>query len=303
MFDDVFGIINDWFPQNQELAFEESTLNSCEMSNELIDSESNILVLENNHELMEEASFLDSVEYVDNCDSNYKQNVEDLANVTKVIETETLSDSYDPFYDYDDSWNYYLYEENWDLNEFDGVGNPFADADCWQLQEGANSCAVVAQMGVYESITGFELSENEVCKIAEENGLFDPNIGTYPEDMGKILNHFGIHTETQYNADLNDIAEALERGDKVIVGLDANEIWKPLRDESGNPLDQTNAGHAVWVTGIDQADDGSIKLILNDSGTRDGQAKVVDAVDFVNAWDDFGNQIVVAQNSPPATIV
>lgn len=306
MFDDVFAVINDWFPGNQELMLEESNLNSDEVS-QVFESEYNLFLIENNSDFTEEQSLLDAVESSDNFNSlaensviNYEENLAELANIAEVAETETLSYSSDPFYYYDNSFDYHLYEENWDLSEFDGVGNPFADADCWQQQQGQNSCAVVAQMGVYESITGVELSEDAVCEFAEVNGLFDPRIGTYPKDVGRILNHFGVPTETQYDADLNDIAEALERGDKVIVGLDANEIWQPLRDEYGNPLEQSDGGHAVWVTGIDQADDGSIKLILNDSGTPDGQMKVVDAVDFVNAWDDFGNQIVVAHNSPPA---
>ncbi len=325
MFDNVFGIINDWFPDNQELVFEESSFNSSDISNEPINLKyNNVSLLENNSDFTQQQSLLDPVESADNINSlsensviNYDDNVNslaensvidsqknlaELANITEVPETKTLSYYSDPFYYYDDSWNYYVYEENWDISEFDGVGNPFADADCWQQQQGQNSCAVVAQMGVYESITGVELSEDEVCEFAQDNGLFHPDIGTYPEDVGKILNHFGVPTETYYNADLNDIASALERGDKVIVGLDANEIWQPLRDEYGNPLEQTDGGHAVWITGIDQADDGSVKLILNDSGTSDGQMKVVDAVDFLNAWNDFGNQIVVTNISSSSTI-
>lgn len=293
MFDDVFSIINDWFPQNQELNFEELSLESFECSSDLVNSESL------------EQSLLDSVDYSENIMNDLSENLVthdeqnlglDFDNSAQMAETEMLSSFFVPS-------DYYPYEENWDVSEFDGVGNPFADAGCWQQQEGANSCAVVAQMGVYESITGVELSEDAVCKFAEDNGLFDPNIGTFPRDVGKILNHFGVTTESQYNATLNDIAEALERGDKVIVGLDAHEIWEPMRDGYGHPIEQADGGHAVWVTGIDQLPDGSVKLILNDSGTPDGQMKVVDAVDFVNAWDDFSNQLVIAHNSPPSVIV
>ncbi|NJO65669.1 MAG: hypothetical protein HC836_48625 [Richelia sp. RM2_1_2] len=97
------------------------------------------------------------------------------------------------------------------------------------------------------------------------------------------------------NASLEDIADALEKGDKIIVGLDANEIWSPLRDAmTGSPVEQTNGGHAVWVTGIDTEPDGSVKIILNDSGTDSGQMKAVDAQDFLNAWDDYGNLLLVA---------
>lgn len=183
----------------------------------------------------------------------------------------------------------------WNPSSFDGWGNPFEDADCWQQQEGSNSCAVVAQISVYESITGTEISEADACRIAEENGWYDPASGTIPENVGKFLEYCGIPIQQRYEATLVDIADALERGDKVVVGLDANEIWFPLRDpETGSPIEQSSAGHAVWVTGIDPEPDGSVKIILNDSGTPDGQRMVVDAEDFLNAWEDYSNFLVVA---------
>ncbi|TVQ45913.1 MAG: hypothetical protein EA365_06795 [Gloeocapsa sp. DLM2.Bin57] len=202
-----------------------------------------------------------------------------------------------------DSPDYFIYEESWDIAEFNGVGNPWEDAQFWQYQEGSNSCAIVAQMGVFQSLTGLDVLESELCQIAEANGWFDPHSGTTLESMDNILNSFGLSTESYYNANLNDIAEALANGDKVIVALDAQEIWQPLRDNNDNPLEQLDAGHAVWVTGIDQLPDGSIKIIINDSGTSDGQMKVVDAVDFINAWDDFGNYVVITHNSPSLVTV
>lgn len=179
--------------------------------------------------------------------------------------------------------------------EFDGVGEPIEDADFWQPQSGQASCAVVAQTGIYESITGTALTEAEACRIAEQNGWFDPEAGTHPGDVGKLLEELGIPTTQQYDATLEDIATALEKGDKVIVGLDAHEIWFPLRDPiTGAPVEQTNAGHAVWVTGINQEPSGSVSIVLNDTGTPDGQMKVAAAEDFLNAWEDAGNFLVVA---------
>lgn len=185
-------------------------------------------------------------------------------------------------------------ETDWTPEQFDGWGNPVEDADCWQQQESSTSCAVVSQIGVYESITGSEISEADACQIAEENGWYDPETGTIPEDVGKFLDYCGIPTEQRYDATLQDIADALERGDKVIVGLDANEIWYPTEDATGSPVEQPDGGHAVWVTGIDSEPDGTVKIILNDSGTPDGCMKVVEAEDFLNAWEDFGNFLVIA---------
>ncbi|WP_414545180.1 hypothetical protein [Nostoc sp. CCY0012] len=192
-------------------------------------------------------------------------------------------------------------DNQWDVGEFDGFGNPVENSQFWQQQRGQSSCAVVAQTSVFESITGICIPEEKACEIAQENGWFDPEIGTRPSDVGKLLNELGVPTEQKYNANLEDIADALEKGDSVIVGLDANEIWNPMRDANSAPIEQTNAGHAVWVTGINTQADGSVKIILNDSGNPNGKMASVDALDFLNAWEDYSNFLVVA-DAPEQTI-
>jgi hypothetical protein len=88
----------------------------------------------------------------------------------------------------------------------------------------------------------------------------------------------------------------LAYGDKPIVGLDGNEIWNPMRNWDGSPTEQAYAGHAVWVTGIDYELNGSIGIVINDSGTPNGRASVIDAVDFMNAWQDSGYFVSIADN-------
>jgi uncharacterized protein YfdQ (DUF2303 family) len=59
------------------------------------------------------------------------------------------------------------------------------------------------------------------------------------------------------------------------------------------PVEQENAGHAVWVTGVDPEPDGSYKILLNDSGTSLGQMSAIDYWDFYNAWQDAGCFVAV----------
>ncbi len=92
----------------------------------------------------------------------------------------------------------YVASSDWDASQFDGWGDPIADASYWQQQEGQNSCAVVAQISVYEAIAGVNISEAQACQIAEVNGWFDSEAGTSPEHVGKILNALGIPTEVAY---------------------------------------------------------------------------------------------------------
>lgn len=178
-------------------------------------------------------------------------------------------------------------------------GEPLDDASHWRLQAGANSCAVVAQASIYEAITGNLMSEAQACQIAEQQGWFDPEIGTRPDQLGAFLNGLGIETHSQYDGTLEDIAQALAQGQKVLVGLDPNEVWNPLRNPlTDQPLEQPDGGHAVWVTGLTTMPDGSVQVMVNDSGISHGRMCSIDAKDFLNAWDDFGNHLIVAEASP-----
>jgi hypothetical protein len=175
-------------------------------------------------------------------------------------------------------------------------GDPIADADYWREQDSDTSCAVVAQISLYESLTGEFITEADAVDYATEAGLFDPENGTNLEDTGDILADLGIETTKTYNNSFTDLEYALEAGDKVIVGLDANEIWFPEYNRNGDSLEQEDAGHAVWVTGINYESNGSVDIILNDSGTSYGSASVVDYYDFINAWSDYDSFAAIAEN-------
>lgn len=178
-------------------------------------------------------------------------------------------------------------------------GDPLTDANYWRQQQGKYSCAVVAQISIYESLTGQYISEDAACNYAQQQGWFDPNSGTPLDDTGKILDALGIKTYQQNNASLSSLESPLAAKDKLIVGLDGNEIWHPQHDGFGNPIEQADAGHAVWVTGIDYEPNGAIDIIINDSGIPNGRASVVAYSDFMNAWQGYGCFVSVADN--PAT--
>lgn len=175
-------------------------------------------------------------------------------------------------------------------------GDPLTDANYWQYQQHPYSCAVVAQISIYQSLTGQYISEQDASNYAQQQGWFDPNIGTQKEFSGHLLNSLGIGTYQQGDATLSTLESALAMGDKPIVALDGNEIWSPQLDLNGNPVEQANAGHAVWVTGIDYEPNGSIGIVINDSGTPTGMASVIDYNNFLNAWQDFNCFVSVADN-------
>jgi hypothetical protein len=175
-------------------------------------------------------------------------------------------------------------------------GNPYKDSYYWRKQSSQASCAVVAQMSVYQSLTGYSVSEAAASNYAQSQGWFNPATGTPVPDTGKLLNAYGIKTYGGYNLNLRNLAAALKRGDKPIVSLDGSEIWNPKRYPSGTPAEQKDIGHAVWVTGIDVKPNGLTYVILNDSGIGLGKSEVVRSADFYNAWRDYGYFASIADN-------
>lgn len=203
--------------------------------------------------------------------------------------------------DFDWLGEYELYVHDWDPQHFDGVGDPVGLSDFWFEQQGPASCAVATQTMVLESITGSSFDEAALSELAEDKGWFDPEIGTYPEAVGLLLEHHGVQTQMLEGADIQDIVSALERGDHVLVGVNSNEIWTPLRDVDGLPVAQQVDGHSVWVTGVDQTPDGSYHVILNDPGGPDGQMMAVALEDFLRSWQSLDNHLVIAQATAGAS--
>lgn len=71
-----------------------------------------------------------------------------------------------------------------------------------------------------------------------------------------------------FHNDIDDIRECLESGGKVIVSIDADEIWFGESDDLFTPGDGPN--HAVEVIGIDYSNPDEPMVILNDSGNPNG---------------------------------
>ena len=174
------------------------------------------------------------------------------------------------------------------------AGDPAGDARWWNHQAADDTCAVVAQQGILESLLHHDVSQDEIVRVAEEHGWYHPGEGTYPAEMGNVLEAYGIPVERGYEYSMGDLYTALLDGHKVMVALDANEIWHPQVAPDGLPVDQFGSeGHAVWVTGITNDDHGNLCVVLNDSGKPDGCHNLVPVDDFLNAWEDHGNFAVI----------
>jgi hypothetical protein len=184
---------------------------------------------------------------------------------------------------------------NFDPNAADDsnvIGDPEESMESWHLQETDSSCAVAAQEFVLEDLLDREFTESELRDFASQNGWYSEN-GTPMEDVGNILEAFGLNVEKHQGGTVQDIQNCLENGGNVIVGVDADEIWYGDNDTYG-PGDDAN--HALEVIGIDYSNPDQPMVILNDSGNPNGCGSMVPLDLFMDAWEDSGNFMVEAYN-------
>jgi len=188
----------------------------------------------------------------------------------------------------------------------DIYGVPEVDSEHWHQQERGDSCAIVSQEFILESFyPDQDFSESELVEKAELEGYYTPGGGTYLQDVGELLEDYGVKVERSYDNSIDDIIEKLEANKKIIVSLDANEIWTNSLDEFLNlniidliaPLD---ANHAVEIIGFDTDRQ---EIILNDPGHHDGRGRRIPVDQFQLAWNDSGNFLMSTVDSPPMTAV
>ena len=174
--------------------------------------------------------------------------------------------------------------------DMDGIiGNPTESLDSWHVQS-ENTCAVVSQLFILENLLDREFDEGELREIAEEHGWYDN--GTRMEDVGKLLEYYGVDVEQSTGNTLDDLRSSLQENNQIIVGLDADEIWSGQNEEMFGP--GMDANHAVQVIGIDESNPDDVKVIINDSGVTNGQGVMVPADLFMDAWEDSGCFMVEA---------
>lgn len=163
------------------------------------------------------------------------------------------------------------------------IGEPEKDAELWHLQNNKASCAVVCQEFVAEALLGEEYVESRMLEYAEKHGLFSEN-GTFPEDVGKLLENMGLEVTQEYNCTEQDLRQVLEQGGKAIVGVSCMALAYP----SYALRPGLRADHAVEVIGMDYSNPRNVQVILNDPGRSDGAGRVIKLKKFIDAWNTSG---------------
>lgn len=169
-------------------------------------------------------------------------------------------------------------------------GNPAESMGEWEFQGDTNRCALYSQKFVIEELTGKDIPIEEVVELASENGWFSEDSGTASLNMTKILDAYGVENKMSFHNNVDDIKECLENGGKVIVSIDADQVWYGEDSNLFSPADSAN--HAVEVIGIDYSNPNEPMVILNDSGSPRGCGEMVALEVFEDAWAAGDKQMV-----------
>ena len=173
------------------------------------------------------------------------------------------------------------------------------------IQQGySDTCAIKSQQLILNDF-GIPCTEDQLIQFSYEHGWYHEG-GTLPKDVGNLLETAGIPVTRQTNANVFNLVNELAQGHKIIVGVDANELWHNetiggkiknwVNDFFGN---QPN--HALIVAGIDTSDSNNIKVIVTDPGSGDA-AKAYPLEQFMDAWSDSSCYMVSTDISVPQDV-
>ena len=202
----------------------------------------------------------------------------------------------------------YGYEPNLEESKFDS--NIF--------QGNQPSCAIRSQEIIMRDY-GVAIPQDELIAFAQRNGWYDPDpvTGGTPRDAtGNLLDAVGIETRRYDNASIFDIISELRAGHRVIVSVDADELWiknepklyKRIFGELSNRLNdkldelagEQGANHALIVAGVNvnPSNPSDMKVVLIDSGSGDVCIEY-SFKHFKKAWDDSHCHMVTTTEPAP----
>lgn len=160
----------------------------------------------------------------------------------------------------------------------------------WHLQKENFSCANACQAFIINEYLDVDVAEEALNAYAREQNWLQEG-GTAYEDIGNLLEMYGIETNRYWNASFEDIKAELDQGDRVIVAV----YNAALDDDWCDLLPIASANHAVEVIGIDDSIPWDVKVIVNDPGVPDGCGKVVSLDTFNDARSTSGGFMAVAE--------
>ena len=165
-----------------------------------------------------------------------------------------------------------------------------------------HSCALRSQQIVLRDF-GIDIPFKDLEKIAKDNGVYSDN-GTSMCDVGKVLDIAGVSMHQVIGSNMFDLTNELAQGHRVIVGVDANELWynNSITDKMRNWFDDVTGkqggNHALIVAGVEvnPKDPNDVNVVLTDPGSGDLRIEYP-MKQFMDAWKDT-NCFMAATDAP-----
>ena len=168
----------------------------------------------------------------------------------------------------------------------------------------ADTCAIKSQQLILNEF-GIPCTEDELVRFSYEHGWYKgDNTGTLLPDVGNLLEEAGIPCTRQANANVFNLVSELSQGHKIIVGVDADELWNndtligKFKNWFNDFFHGDTPNHALIVAGIDTTDPNNIQVIVTDPGNGD-HMKAYPLDQFMDAWSDASCYMVSTDCAVP----
>lgn len=172
------------------------------------------------------------------------------------------------------------------------------------LQPDNHSCALKSQQIILRDF-GIDIPFEDLEQFALENNYYTEN-GTYMCDVGKVMESAGVPVHAAVGNTMQDLMDELSQGHRVIVGVDADELWynDTFKDKFNNFFNDAfghqGGNHALIVAGfeVDSNDPTKVDVVLTDPGAGDCRI-TYPAEQFADAWSDSNCYMVATDNPAP----
>lgn len=160
-------------------------------------------------------------------------------------------------------------------------------------QDGPDCMLQSARMAEHRQ-TGIDPGLEAYKTPAMERGIYNSRDGvTDLREMTDVINNRpGIEAELTTQQTPEDIQNALNRGESVIVGVDSYEFYK----DQVPGIQPGDGGHAVVVTSAEQQPNGKWEFTVNDPNS-DIPNLPVDGDKFINAWNQADRPMVAVRRA------
>lgn len=167
-----------------------------------------------------------------------------------------------------------------------------------------HSCALRSQQIILRDF-GIDIPFDDLEKIALEAGVYSDQ-GTYTYDIGKVLEIAGVGMHQVDGSTIYDLTNELAQGHRVIVSVDADELWYndtasgKINNWISDAIRHQGGNHALIVAGIEVnvEDPNDVKVVLTDPGA--GHLRIEYPMDqFMDAWQDSNCFMAATDNAAP----